>query len=338
MSCFDDDDDKKKKSKKRKEEEAPPSPSSSDDDDDSEGSDGASASSSSSDGASSSSGNDDDESFESESASEEEDVRLGGKQKSTVVVVVASVPRSALGGSGRGGSGSGVAVAASACSLPQIDRKRFMSSKTSEVAAEVSGRGFGGGNDGCGDCDRERRRGGAKKKRGGTLLAGAADADGDESGDGSRLPTREEFSRMQRDVEELGALGLDKRSRGALEARRLAALGFSPLQPRTRVPASIGFGQAAARRRHAAAALEAALDEGLVQRKGLSKKRKKERELEDEASAGRNKRKKRRRVTFNSEEHVFCGVPTKKPVYFSSTTSMMTSKCRSNKVSWRERV
>ena len=52
----------------------------------------------------------------------------------------------------------------------------------------------------------------------------------------------------------------------------------------------------------------------------------------------RKRRKKRRRVTFNSEEHVFCGVPTKKPVYFSSTISMMTSKCRSNKVSWRERV
>ena len=66
-----------------------------------------------------------------------------------------------------------------------------------------------------------------KKKRGGSLLAGAADAEGDDSGDGSRLPTREEFSRMQRDVEELGALGLDKRSRrrprGA-QARRAGLL------------------------------------------------------------------------------------------------------------------
>jgi len=97
---------------------------------------------------------------------------------------------------------------------------------------------------------------------------------------------------MRRDVEELGAIGLDKRSRKKLEERRLAALGFSPLEKRPRVPASIGFGQAAARRRHAAAQLEASLDEGLVQRKGLSKKRKKEQELEDEFSAGKNKRRK----------------------------------------------
>lgn len=117
---------------------------------------------------------------------------------------------------------------------------------------------------------------------------------------------------MQRDVEELGAIGLDKHSRKRLEERRLATLGFTPLQPRPRVPASIGFGQAAARRRHAAAKLEAALDEGLVQRKGLAKKRKQEKELEDEFSAGKNKKKKKRareeeRKGLNEEPGVWRG-------------------------------
>ena len=60
------------------------------------------------------------------------------------------------------------------------------------------------------------------------------------------------------------------------------------------MPASIGFGQAAARRRHAAAALETALDEGLVQRKGMARRRKRERELEVELSAGKNKKKRLR--------------------------------------------
>ena len=306
MSCFDDDDDKERKSKKRKEEAAPPTD---DDDSDDEGSDGEDDDDDDDDDGASSSSGDDEESYESESESEsesasEEDERGGGKQKAAPVVV-ASVPRSALGGGGGRGNNSSNNNAAS-FSLPQIDRKRFMSSKTSEVAAEVSGRGEKEGDrDGSGR-HRDGKRGLLSSS---TSTAAAANGEDDES---SRLPTREEFSRMQRDVEELGAIGLDKRSRKNLEERRLAALGFSPLQPRPRVPASIGFGQAAARRKHAAATLEAALDEGLVQQKGLSKKRKKEKELEDEFSAGKNKRKKARareseRRGLNEEPGVWKG-------------------------------
>ena len=48
----------------------------------------------------------------------------------------------------------------------------------------------------------------------------------------------------------------------------------------------------------------------------------------------RSSPRKRRRVTFGEEPLVFCGAPTKKPVFFpASPTSMLASRIRSGKVS-----
>ena len=69
-----------------------------------------------------------------------------------------------------------------------------------------------------------------------------------------------------------GVANLDKRARAAAEARRLAALGF-PAAKGPRIPASIGLGMAAKQKSLAAAALEAAIDAGLVSRSGLGKKK-----------------------------------------------------------------
>ena len=69
-----------------------------------------------------------------------------------------------------------------------------------------------------------------------------------------------------------GVANLDKRARAAAEARRLAALGF-PAAKGPRIPASIGLGMAAKQKSLAAAALEAAIDAGLVSRSDLGKKK-----------------------------------------------------------------
>jgi hypothetical protein len=69
-----------------------------------------------------------------------------------------------------------------------------------------------------------------------------------------------------------GVANLDKRGRAAAEARRLSSLGF-PAAKGPRIPASIGYGRAAKQKELAAAALEAAIDAGLISRSSLGKKK-----------------------------------------------------------------
>jgi len=69
-----------------------------------------------------------------------------------------------------------------------------------------------------------------------------------------------------------GVANLDKRARAAAETRHLTSLGF-PAPKRPRIPASIGLGMAAKQKELASAALEAAIDAGLVSRSGLGKKK-----------------------------------------------------------------
>ena len=134
------------------------------------------------------------------------------------------------------------------------DRKRFMSAKTGDVFEERDLRVRGGG----------------------------------ESAD--TLPTHAtpapDLRALAREVEALGVTGLDKRAAAALESKRLEALGCRPA-PRPRTPACIGLKQAAYQKARAASELEAAIDAGLVSRKGLGKKRRREaREREGEEERG----------------------------------------------------
>lgn len=77
---------------------------------------------------------------------------------------------------------------------------------------------------------------------------------------------------MRREVATLGATGLDKHARKAFESQRLAKLGAAPTKG-PRIPASIGLGMAKKQKKREAAALEAAIDAGMVSRKGLGKAR-----------------------------------------------------------------
>lgn len=127
---------------------------------------------------------------------------------------------------------------------PDADRKRFMSGKAADVHDERRVAG---------------RRPAAK--------AAATSA----------APPSTNLRDLAREVETLGAAALDKRARKALEERRLTELGCAPA-PRPAVPARIGFGSARHQKARSAAALEAAIDAGLVSRKGLGKKKRREKE------------------------------------------------------------
>eukprot|EP00879_Flechtneria_rotunda_P012396 GHRR01012944.1.p1 GENE.GHRR01012944.1~~GHRR01012944.1.p1 ORF type:complete len:247 (+),score=76.43 GHRR01012944.1:1828-2568(+) len=83
--------------------------------------------------------------------------------------------------------------------------------------------------------------------------------------------TSEEFIKMKRDVELLGASALDKRSAKAWKASMLAKLGASAGKtPRT--PAKIGHGMARKAKQREAVALQEAIASGMVQAKGRGKK------------------------------------------------------------------
>jgi len=84
--------------------------------------------------------------------------------------------------------------------------------------------------------------------------------------------TREDFEKMRREAEELGASALDKGSKKAMEARMLARLGAKP-EKGHRIPASIGKIMAKNRAERSKKALEEAINCGMIQRKGLGKKR-----------------------------------------------------------------
>lgn len=90
---------------------------------------------------------------------------------------------------------------------------------------------------------------------------------------------------MRREVATLGATGLDKRARKAFESQRLAKLGAAPTK-KPRIPASIGLGMAKKQKQREAAALEAAIDAGMVSRKGLGRAK---RRAEDKAGARRDR-------------------------------------------------
>ncbi|KAG2499871.1 hypothetical protein HYH03_002162 [Edaphochlamys debaryana] len=82
----------------------------------------------------------------------------------------------------------------------------------------------------------------------------------------------EEFQRLHLEVEKFAAASLDKKSAKAYKARMLARLG-AKADARPRIPSSIGFGMAKMAAKREAKALEEAIETGMVQRKGLGKKK-----------------------------------------------------------------
>jgi len=85
--------------------------------------------------------------------------------------------------------------------------------------------------------------------------------------------SREALDQMRREVEELGATALDKKSRKDYERRKLEEIGAKP-EKGPRIAAMIGKGMAKKQVERGAKALEEAINAGLVQRKGSGKLRK----------------------------------------------------------------
>ncbi|GIL73017.1 hypothetical protein Vretimale_4653 [Volvox reticuliferus] len=82
----------------------------------------------------------------------------------------------------------------------------------------------------------------------------------------------DDFQKMQLEVEKFAAGALDKKSAKLYKARMLARLGAkADTAPRT--AASIGKGMAKTAAKRQARALEEAIESGMVQRKGLNKKK-----------------------------------------------------------------
>lgn len=76
---------------------------------------------------------------------------------------------------------------------------------------------------------------------------------------------------MRRDVEQLGASALDKRSAKAHKAAMLARMGAAA-EKRPRMPAKVGLGIARKAKQREAKALAEAIAAGMVQSKGRGKK------------------------------------------------------------------
>ncbi|PSC74910.1 hypothetical protein C2E20_1892 [Micractinium conductrix] len=140
------------------------------------------------------------------------------------------------------------------------ERKRFMSSKAAVI---VNGGGAA-----------QHTAGGRRQNSGTAPASGGAPAA--LPGDSAELGvSKEEFREMQREVQELGASALDKKSRKAFEAERLARLG-AKAEARPRIPASIGLGMAKKQAQREARALEEGIAAGMIQQKGLGKKKRRE--------------------------------------------------------------
>lgn len=91
--------------------------------------------------------------------------------------------------------------------------------------------------------------------------------------EGSEEPdmlSREALDEMRREVQELGATALDKKSRKEYENRKLAEIGAKP-EKGPRIAAVIGKGMAKKQVERSEKALEEAINAGLVQRKGSKK-------------------------------------------------------------------
>lgn len=84
--------------------------------------------------------------------------------------------------------------------------------------------------------------------------------------------SKAEFMKMKREVELYGASALEKKEKKAFDARMLKQLGAAAAKA-PRVAACIGKGMAKKSKERDAAALEAAIETGMMERKGLGKKR-----------------------------------------------------------------
>ncbi|PNH12367.1 hypothetical protein TSOC_000665 [Tetrabaena socialis] len=124
------------------------------------------------------------------------------------------------------------------------ERKLFMSHKASKVHAAVGA-----------EPPQHTRRGSSATAR----------------GEGSGL-SPDEFQTMQLEVERFAASSLDKKSAKEYKARMLARVG-AKAEATPRMPASIGLGIAKMAVKRQARALEEAIETGMVQRKGLGKKK-----------------------------------------------------------------
>ncbi|GFR41046.1 hypothetical protein Agub_g1480 [Astrephomene gubernaculifera] len=164
-----------------------------------------------------------------------------------------------MGKQGLAASASAAAAAAAATAAQEAaaaealrrERKLFMSHKASKVHEAVQ-------------APAAAARGG----RGAKLAAAAAE---DESG-----LSPEEFQKLQLEIEKFASTALDKKGAKAYKARMLARLGAkADTAPRT--AASIGKGMARVAAKRQARALEEAIETGMVQRKGMGKKKRADR-------------------------------------------------------------
>ncbi|CAG9467301.1 unnamed protein product [Pedinophyceae sp. YPF-701] len=96
-----------------------------------------------------------------------------------------------------------------------------------------------------------------------------------EAGDGG-VVSRGEFQAMQREVERLGAKGLDKKALAEFKARELERIG-AKADKGPRIPLSIGKGLAKKRKQREDAARDLAFETGMAQRKGSGKAKRRER-------------------------------------------------------------
>ncbi|EIE24172.1 hypothetical protein COCSUDRAFT_53249 [Coccomyxa subellipsoidea C-169] len=91
--------------------------------------------------------------------------------------------------------------------------------------------------------------------------------------DHEREITSQDFEKMRKEVDTLGASALGKRQRKDFENSMLRSVN-ARVQKSPRIPASIGQGLAKKRKQREDAAKELAIEAGMMQRKGLGKKRK----------------------------------------------------------------
>ncbi|KAI3429512.1 hypothetical protein D9Q98_005601 [Chlorella vulgaris] len=170
----------------------------------------------------------------------------------------------------RGGGPAGGAGGVPAAPLEQqqfeelvrlkAERKRFMSSK----AAVVTGKGSSSQQE-----PAKRSRPGRHAAAPGGVGAGGV------AGSAGNGVTRAEFQEMQREVQTYGASALDRKAKKKFEAEQLERMG-AKAAARPRVPASIAIGMAKKQAQRDDRALQEGIAAGMIQAKGLGKKKRRE--------------------------------------------------------------